>query len=38
MYKVSSTGACSKTKDVLVEVVPKPIANAGPDQTKCSID
>ena len=36
MYKVSSTGACSKTKDVLVEVVPKPIANAGPDQTKCS--
>ncbi|WP_304342732.1 T9SS type B sorting domain-containing protein [Chryseobacterium koreense] len=36
IYKVSSTGACSKTKDVLVEVVPKPIANAGPDQTKCS--
>jgi hypothetical protein len=36
LYKVSSTGACSKTKDVLVEVVPKPIANAGPDQTKCS--
>jgi len=36
LYKVSSTGACSKTKEVLVEVVPKPIANAGPDQTKCS--
>ena len=36
LYKVSSTGACSKTKDVLVEVVPKPIANAGLDQTKCS--
>lgn len=35
-YRVSSTGACSKTKDVLVEVVPKPIANAGADQTKCS--
>ncbi len=36
LYKVSSTGACSKTKDVLVEVVPKPIANAGSDQMKCS--
>ncbi len=36
LYRVSSTGACSKTKDVLVEVVPKPIANAGIDQTKCS--
>lgn len=36
LYKVSSTGVCSKTKDVLVEVVPKPIANAGADQTKCS--
>ena len=35
-YRVSSTGACSKTKDVLVEVVPKPIASAGADQTKCS--
>lgn len=36
LYKVSSIGACSKTKEVLVEVVPKPIASAGPDQTKCS--
>ncbi len=36
LYKVSSTGACSKTKEVLVEVVPKPIANAGQDLANCS--
>ena len=35
-YTVTSTGICPKTANVTVEVIPKPVANAGADQTKCS--
>ncbi|WP_312766606.1 T9SS type B sorting domain-containing protein [Epilithonimonas sp.] len=35
-YTVTSIGPCPKTKSVIVNVVPRPIANAGNDQQKCS--
>ena len=35
-YTVTSIGPCPKTKSVTVTVVPRPIANAGSDQQKCS--